>query len=111
VCDTVNHRLQVLDRDGNFLRAIPVPGWNGPVEPHAEVDGDGTIYVSDPTAGAVLVMDGEGRVRERRVEDDAGNKLVVPTGLAIDRKNRILYVVNSGNNSISKTKLAGRKGD
>ena len=40
-----------------------------------------------------------------------GMHAMVPTGLAIDRKNRILYVVNSGNNSISKTKLPARTGD
>ena len=36
--------------------------------------------------------------------------LAAPTGIAIDRKDRILYVVNSGDSSVSKEKLAARKG-
>ncbi len=111
VCDTGNRRLQILDRDGGLVRVIPVPGWNGPIEPHVEVDDDGTLYVSDPRGGAVLVMDAEGRLRDRRDKDDSGKQFVLPTGLAIDRKNRILYVVNSGDNSISTSKLPERKGD
>ena len=32
-----------------------------------------------------------------------------PTGVAIDRKTAILYVVNSGNNSVGQIKLSERK--
>ncbi|MGH9366349.1 MAG: hypothetical protein ACRD3M_01585, partial [Thermoanaerobaculia bacterium] len=70
-----------------------------------------TLYVTDPPGDALLVIDPTGRLRERREKDDAGKKLVKPTGLALDQKNRILYVVNSGDSSISKTKLPERKGD
>ncbi|MGE5277260.1 MAG: DUF2298 domain-containing protein [Acidobacteriota bacterium] len=110
VCDTGNRRIQVLDRDGNFLRALPFPGWNGSVEPHIEADEGDVLYVTDPLANALLTLDASGRVLERRETDPAGRKYSVPTGVALDRKDRILYVVNSGDSSISSMKLPERKG-
>ena len=41
--------------------------------------------------------------------DDAGSKFQNPTGIAVDRKNRILYVVNSGSASVSRVSLAERR--
>ena len=52
----------------------------------------------------------DGTLRRRRAQDDAGQAFSNPTGVAIDRKNRILYVVNSGTSSVSKLKLPERKG-
>ena len=111
VCDTGNRRIQVLDAQGQFLRAIPIPGWNGAVEPHVEVDTDETLYVTDPSGNAVLELDPSGKVRNRLESDPSGHKFANPTGVALDRKNRILYVVSSGDSSISKIKLPDRKGE
>ncbi len=111
VCDTGNRRIQVIGREGQFVRAIPVAAWKGPVEPQVEVDAGEILYVTDPSGNAVLEFDASGQVRARRESDDSGKKFSIPTGLALDRKNRILYVVNTGDNSISKTKLPERKGE
>ena len=111
VCDTGNRRIQVLDLQGNFVRVFPVPGWKEGSEPHLEADEDDLLYVADPPGNAVIVLDGTGQLKTRWEADDAGHRFAAPTGVAIDRKDRILYVVNSGDNFISKTKLPQRKGD
>ncbi|HYB53324.1 MAG TPA: hypothetical protein VEG84_05625, partial [Thermoanaerobaculia bacterium] len=108
-CDTGNRRIQVLDANGRFLRVIPVPGWKGPVEPQIDVDEDEILYVSDPSGNAVLVLSAAGQLRSRLEADAEGRKFSIPTGVALDRKDRILYVVNSGDSSISKAKLPERK--
>ncbi len=110
VCDTGNQRIQVLSPEGAFRRSIAVERWKATDEPHVEVDDDGTIYVSEPSAGGLLELAPDGRILVRRDADDAGQRFSNPTGVALDRKNRILYVVNSGNSSIAKLKLSERKG-
>jgi len=109
VADTGNHRIQVFDGAGKFLRALPVAGWEGAVEPHLEIGKDGTIYVSDPTAAAVVALDPAGAEKRRWTADDEGGKFDKPTGLALERKAGILYVVNSGNNRITTVKVAEKK--
>jgi YYY domain-containing protein len=109
VADTGNRRVQVLDSSGRFQRALPVVGWTDAIEPHVEVDEDETVFVSIPPADAVQQYDSAGAPGERWTVDPGGQKFARPTGLAIDRKNRMLYVVNSGNNTISKMSLPKRK--
>ena len=46
-----------------------------------------------------------GREKARVTQDETGRKLSHPAGLAIDPKDRILYVVNSGSSSISRIRL------
>ncbi|HEU5250313.1 MAG TPA: DUF2298 domain-containing protein, partial [Thermoanaerobaculia bacterium] len=109
VADAGNRRIQVLDGDGRFQRAIPVRGWEGPVEPHLEIESTGsreTVYASDPAASVVIAFDPAGDEQGRWADDDDGQKLSRPTGLAIDRKTNTLYVVNSGNNTVSRIRLS-----
>jgi DNA-binding beta-propeller fold protein YncE len=105
VADTANKRIQVLGPDGSVLRAFAFPGWGENQEPGLAVDADGTIWAADPRAGSVVSLDPEGRLKARLATDEAGRKLENPTGLAIDAKARILYVVNSGSSSVSKIRL------
>jgi YYY domain-containing protein len=109
VADAGNQRVQVLDKDGHYLRQIPVSGWKVGIEPQLDVDDDGTLYVSDPPHNGLLQIDGSGMVKKTFTRDDAGAELSRPTGVAIDRKNRLLYVINSGNNKISRFELTGGK--
>jgi DNA-binding beta-propeller fold protein YncE len=109
VADAGNQRIQVLGPDGAFRGAFPVPGWAGNAEPGLAVDSDGTLYATDPPAGLVLALDPSGSVKRRITTDEAGRNFANPTGIAIDRKNRILYVVNSGNASVSKLSLPERR--
>jgi YYY domain-containing protein len=105
VADTGNSRIQILGAAGQFEKSIAMPGWNRNVEPHLEIDDDGSIYASDPQNNALIVLPASGGPAERRVVDDANRPLARPTGVALDRKHRILYVVNSGDGSISKWTL------
>jgi YYY domain-containing protein len=107
VGDTGNRRIQVFASDGTFRRSIPFPGWGENVEPALAVDpdGSGTIYATDPAGSAVVVLDASGRERTRFTADESGRKLENPTGLAIDGKDRMLYVVNAGSSSVAKLRL------
>jgi YYY domain-containing protein len=105
VADTGNHRIQVLAGDGRFLRSISVRGWKGAVEPHVEIAPAGGIYATDPEANAVIAFDPPGTETGRWVADDQGKKFSQPTGLALDRENSVLYVINSGNSTVSKLQL------
>ena len=101
----------MLDPRGRFLRALPVPGWKEGCEPHLEADEDDLLYVADPPGNAVLVLDGTGQLPRAVGGRRLRPPFAAPTGIAIDRKNRILYVVNSGDNFISKKKLPQGKGN
>jgi DNA-binding beta-propeller fold protein YncE len=105
VADTGNRRIQVLGPDGEPRGSFPFPGWGENAEPHLAADENGTIYASDPASGTVVVLDPEGRVLRRLTVDEDGRKLERPTGIALDSKNRILYVINSGNSSVSRIRL------
>lgn len=107
VADVDNRRIQVLGPNGEFVRAIPFPGWRESGEPHLVVDDNGTIYAADPASGAVQELDAEGRLGKRMTADESGQRFDHPTGVALDRKTRILYVIGSGNNSVSKIRLGG----
>lgn len=109
VADAGNRRIQVLAPDGAVRSAFNVPGWAGNAEPGLAVDSDGTLYATDPAAGAVLALDQSGSVKRKISTDEAGRQFENPTGIAIDRKNRILYVVNSGNATVSAIPLAERR--
>ncbi len=109
VADTGNRRIQILSPEGAVRGGFEFAGWADNSEPGLAVDADGTIYATDPATGAVVALDPAGAVRLRITADEAGRRLQNPTGIAIDRKNRILYVVNSGNSTVSKIPLAQRR--
>ncbi len=105
VADVGNHRIQVVAADGRFTRSIPVAAWNGPMEPYIDLDAQENIYVSVPAASRVEKLDGSGRVLRTWDSDDDGRKFVRPTGLLLDRKKGVLYVLNSGSNTVVPLKL------
>ncbi|HEV8118380.1 MAG TPA: DUF2298 domain-containing protein, partial [Thermoanaerobaculia bacterium] len=107
VADAGNHRIQVIGPDGQFAREFPVADWKMGVEPEIEADEDGTLYVTNPPKNVLLELDPSGTVRKTRATDGAGAPFSRPTGIALDRKERLLYVINSGNNTVSKISLKG----
>ena len=109
VADTGNRRIQRLGPDGAYRGEFPFPGWGENVEPHLAIDRDGVIWATDPGVNEVVALDATGRLLRRIGADDAGTKFQNPTGIAVDRKNRILYVVNSGSSSVSRVSLAERR--
>lgn len=106
VADTGNRRIVLLDPSGRFLSSWPVPGWERAVEPHLEIDADGSVWATDPgSAEALLHFDRKGHVMERRTAGDDGHRFSLPMGLALERTSRVLYVVNSGSNTLSTIHL------
>jgi DNA-binding beta-propeller fold protein YncE len=109
VADIGNHRIQVFGLDGKFQRSIPVAAWKETMEPYVAVDDKENLFVSVPAGSAVLELDHSGKVLHTWETDDGGKKLVKPTGLALDAKNRILYVVDAASNAITTLHLDGKK--
>jgi len=87
VCDTGNHRLQILDRSGTALRVIEIEdAWaDFYSRPQAAVLDGGRILVSDTPSASVWLIDGD---EVRRLE--LGGDGLIPTGLAFD--DGVLYV-------------------
>ena len=100
VADIGNHRIQVLGAEGKFERAIPVAAWTGSMEPYLAVDDKDNIFATVPAGSAVLEIDHAGRVVHKWDADDAGKKLLKPTGLALDAGNGVLYVVDTAASAI-----------
>jgi DNA-binding beta-propeller fold protein YncE len=109
VADVGNHRVEVLNPEGRFVRTFDVPGWQGPVEPHLEIGDDETVYASDPATLQVHAFDSSGFLRQTWTSDASGVAFARPTGLALDRKRGILYVIDSGKNSVLRLDLPKRK--
>jgi DNA-binding beta-propeller fold protein YncE len=109
VADAGNRRIAVLTGDGQLDRTMAFPGWQKPGEPHIEVGAGERLFVTDPEANAVVELDRSGAAIGRWTVDQAGKAFAKPTGLAIDRRRSILYVVNSGSSTVSSIRLPERK--
>jgi len=105
VADVMNRRIQVWDPSGTFRAALPVPGWPEWCEPHLEVGDDETLYVTDPVKGTVLHLDRTGALLQTWTAGEDGRAFRRPTGVALDRKRAILFVIDSGDNLVAKLKV------
>ena len=109
VTDSGNHRIQVLDRNGKYLTEYDVPWLDKTWQVHLEVGPDETLYASYPDAAEVRSFDRNGKPGTTWNADDAEEKFVRPIGLAIDRKNGILYVADTGIQRVVKVTLPATK--
>ena len=110
VADVMNRRIQVWDPAGSFRTSFPFPGWPEWSEPHLEVGDDETIYATDPAKNAVVHLDRSGTVLQTWAAGDDGRAFKHPTGIALDRRRAILYVVDSGDNLVTTLKLPAGTG-
>ena len=109
VASTTRARLMVVDlKTGEFddMGATGDDALKLPVG--VAVDATGSVYVADKGLDAVLVFDAKGKV----VRAVGKGLLVHPTGLALDRRRQVLYVVNdavtaAGKHSVEAFSLAG----
>jgi DNA-binding beta-propeller fold protein YncE len=108
VADIGNHRIQVLGLDGKFQRSIPVAAWKDVMEPYLAVDEKENVYASVPAGSAVLELDRSGKVVHKWESDDAGKKLLKPTGLALDARAGVLYVADAASNVVTTIRVAGK---
>src|SRR5262249_61007876 len=99
--DIGNHRIQVLGLDGKFQRSVPVAAWKDTREPSLAVDDKENVYASVPAGSAVVELDHSGRVLHKWDSDEAGKKLLKPTGLALDAKAGVLYVADAASNVVT----------
>lgn len=105
VADLGNSRIQVLDAQGNFKTRWKMAAWSQTAEPYLDVDGNDNVYISDSNGNAVIRLDHSGRETKRWTAGDDGKKFSRPTGVAIDRKNHVLYVVNTDGENVVRIQL------
>ncbi|MBC7232245.1 MAG: TIGR03663 family protein [Chloroflexi bacterium] len=116
VVDTRNHRVQVFDGEGRYLR-----GWgrqgNGPGEFQEPwgiaVDKAGNVYIADTWNHRIQKFDGEGRyIKSWGVFGDTGGVLGAadifygPRDIEVDREGNLL-VSDTGNKRVMKYTVEG----
>ena len=82
---------------GDSIRRMAFPTY-------IAVDGDDKIYVSEPMLASVLVFFPDGRF----ARSIGGNELLLPFGLAVDKANHCLYVVDHLRGAIQVYSLEGK---
>jgi DNA-binding beta-propeller fold protein YncE len=97
VVDTGNFRVQIFDREGNFIKTFGMPGDTPGsfVRPKGiAIDSDGHIYVVDTAFQNFQIFDFEGNIllAVGKGGTEPG-QFLLPAGIAIDARDRI-YVVN-----------------
>jgi DNA-binding beta-propeller fold protein YncE len=105
VADTWNHRIQVFDANGSFLRAFGAPGQveQGPAyfwgPRGVAVDSQGRVYVTDTGNKRVEVFDASGQpLFGFATGGDAG--LNEPVGIAVGPDGRV-FVADTWNNRVA----------
>ena len=83
VADSANKRISVFGQDGKFVESWPAPGQGG-----LAVGSDGTVYVSDVNAGAVVLLKGGKIVDAIHVQGR-------PHGLSLDVATNEIYLAST----------------
>lgn len=111
VCDGLNARVQVFERDGRFVRSFgrlgDVPGAFARPKGIA-LDQSGNVYVVDAAFNNVQLFDAQGRLLLAFGQFGNGpGQLWLPLGLWVDRHDRI-YVADRYNGRVQEfAKLGG----
>ena len=102
VADNQNHRVQVFDSDGTFLRSLGHKGKNaGELNPTGiAIDKDRKILVSDRFSNRVQIFSWEGRhLGSFGSEGNLDSQLIKPWGLSLDSTGNVI-VADTGNKLI-----------
>jgi len=106
IVDTENERIQVLGRDGEYLREWLISPANTFDSPHLVWGVEGLLYLTDPEMAGVLVYDEYGRLvtfwGEKGSLDGQFSK---PVGIGFDQRVS-LYVADTYNHRIEKFVLS-----
>lgn len=104
VADIWNRRIQLLTPALEPLEEWPVPSWESKDiwdKAYLAVDGNGTLYASDPQLAQVFVYSAEGKLQSSFGKYGSElNRFAKPTGLAIDPLDNSLLVADADNNRV-----------
>jgi sugar lactone lactonase YvrE len=110
VADRYNHRVQVFDQEGNFLRQFGNYGsGNGEFNELTgiHVAPDGTVYVSEWHNARVQVFDAQGKfIRSMGQAGSGEGQLNGPHGVTVDNDGNV-YVAEHNNSRVSAFKPDG----
>ena len=109
VADRLNFRIQVFSPEGQFLRQWKVKGWSPEqidMEPHLAIDqAHGLIYASDGRGKKVYCYKLDGTLVTTLETNTTGAPLfMVPIGVAVDKRDGSLYVVDAGAGKVLRLK-------
>ena len=111
VTDRDNHRIQVFDLDGKFVRQWAVPGWERYHYPDIVYDdANKHLYVSDGRTNSILVFDVDGNPLPPFATKQ-GETLANPSALVISDsgKQRRLFILNTDAGRVSTIDLEAKK--
>lgn len=98
VCDTMNSRIQVFDKDLNFLRLINSMVLVNPDD--LDFDKEGNLYVANQGAHNIAVLTSHGRLlRTIGTRGTGPGRLDNPISVAVH--GNLVYVTDTGNSRIS----------
>lgn len=105
VTDRARGAVVVIDRERGEYRVLAPEGEHALLLPMGVAsDAEGRIYVADGRRDVVQVLSSDGEWLARL---DAGGALQRPTGLAIDRARKLLYVVDTPAHVVRVLELDG----
>lgn len=107
VAEAGNRRVQRFSAKGEYLGTIfDQPNVYNIEKPGPLLtDSKGNIYIGDLSGGKVVVIDEQGKVIRRY------GRLQYPHGLAVDEKNQLLYVSDSGTGEVKVFSMAGESAE
>ncbi len=113
VADRDNHRIEVFDLDGKFIRQWPIEGWERFHYPDVVYD-EATkhVYVSDGKSNQILVFDVEGHPLPA-LKTDNEIKFDNPSAMVISEsgKQRRLFILNTSSGRVSTIELEAKKAE
>jgi YYY domain-containing protein len=95
VADNGNGRLQIFTRNGEFIAAFPVPGWESKVfsEPHVAIDHRGQIWVTVSGEKEVRSYDRSGKLLKTiKGEGTPGVRFETPMGITFNAATHELVI-------------------
>jgi len=104
VADIWNRRIQLLTPELEAIAEWPVPSWESKDiwdKAYLAVDGNGTVYASDPQFAQIYVYDSEGKLQSSFGKFGTEfNRFAKPNGMAFDPANNSLLVADADNNRV-----------